>query len=106
MGTQDCNSTEIYCDLVLTGVGAGMATTVSPRLSRMVAPECAVKTATGTTRSGATWGLTRTGAGWATSARTSPQVAALISARGEPWRRKRLWQTAAKTLKSGFTLKK
>merc|ERR1711953_1366844 len=84
--------------LVRPGKGAGWETTVSPRLSRMVARECALRAVTGTTRTGATWVLTRTDAGWGTTVRTSPKVAALISsAQEEPWRRRRLW-TSRKTL--------
>merc|ERR1711934_951421 len=80
--------------LVQLGKGAGWETTVSPRLSRMVARGCVLRAATGTTRTGATWVLTRTDAGWGTTARTSPKVAALISsAQEEPWRRRRLWTT-------------
>jgi len=60
----------------------------------MVARECALRAATGTTRTGATWVLTPTDAGWETGARTLPKEAALTSARREPWRRRRLWQTS------------
>merc|ERR1719220_1691046 len=80
--------------LVRPEKGAGWETTVSPRLSRMVARGCALRAVTGTTRTGVTWVWTRTDAGWGTTVRTSPKVAALMSsAQEEPWRRRRLWTT-------------
>merc|ERR1712210_154021 len=80
--------------LVRPGKGAGWETTVSPRLSRMVARGCVLRAATGTTRTGATWVLIPTDAGWGTTVRTSPKVAALMSsAQEEPWRRRKLWIT-------------